>query len=247
MSDQQMQQAIRWMAGAKRIAVLTGAGVSKESGVPTFRDAQEGLWADFDPETLASRQGFRRDPGLVWRWYAWRTARVDSVEPNAAHHALARLAAVKPVTIITQNVDGLHQAAGSSDVIELHGNIRRYKCFDNDHPITIADYHVEEPPRCPRCNSLARPDVVWFGEMLPADMLDAAYKATQRCDLMLVIGTSGLVQPAASLPRVAASAGARTIEINPETTSITRYLDLHLSGPAGVVTPQLVDGVMGEA
>lgn len=235
-----IEQAARWLAAARRIAVLTGAGVSKESGVPTFRDAQQGLWADFDPQTLASRDGFRRDPGLVWRWYAWRSTLVHSVQPNAAHRALARLAALREVTVITQNVDGLHQAAGSEGVLELHGNIRRYRCFERDHPMAVADFTVEAPPPCPQCGSPARPDVVWFGELLPSEILERAWAAAAGCDVMLVVGTSGVVQPAASLPLVAARGGARTVEINPEQSELSPHLDLTLLGPAGSVLPQLV-------
>jgi NAD-dependent deacetylase len=237
----EIQQAKEWLAAALRIAVLTGAGVSKESGVPTFRDAQTGLWARFDPQALASREGFRRDPGLVWRWYAWRSNMVRSVQPNPAHHALATLGRQTHVTIITQNVDGLHQAAGSEHVLEIHGNIRRYKCLDHNHPLEVdnaADF--DEPPACPRCGSLARPDVVWFGEMLPDRVWKEAERAIHSCDLMLVVGTSGLVHPAASLPLYAGERGARTIEINPEHTPLTRYLDLHLQGAAGEVLPELV-------
>jgi NAD-dependent deacetylase len=239
--EDKLQQAREWLAAARQIAVLTGAGVSKESGVPTFRDAQTGLWAKFDPQALASREGFRRDPGLVWRWYAWRSSIVHSVQPNPAHHALARLGREKDVTIITQNVDGLHQAAGSSRVLEVHGNIRRFKCLDREHPMQV-DHpaNLDEPPSCPHCGSLARPDVVWFGEMLPAGIWAEAERVSRNCDLMLVVGTSGLVHPAASLPLYAVASGARTIEINPERTPLTPYLDLYLCGPAGEVLPRLV-------
>jgi NAD-dependent deacetylase len=239
--DNGIQQAREWLAAARRITVLTGAGVSKESGVPTFRDAQTGLWAEFDPQVLASREGFRRDPGLVWRWYAWRSSLVRSVEPNPAHHALARLGRLKDVTIITQNVDGLHQAAGSERVLEVHGNIRRFKCLDREHPMHVDNpAGLDEPPTCPRCGSLARPDVVWFGEMLPTRIWEEAERATRLCDLMLVVGTSGLVHPAASLPGYAVEQGARTIEINPERTPLSPHLDLHLQGAAGEILPELI-------
>jgi NAD-dependent deacetylase len=244
MSEDKMEQAAQWVAGARSIAVLTGAGVSKESGIPTFRDAMEGLWAQFDPATLASPQGFRDDPGLVWRWYAARANQAGEVQPNPAHHALARLGELKPVTLITQNVDGLHQRAGSRDVLELHGNILRYKCFEQGHPMEVArPWELDEPPTCTHCGSLARPDVVWFGELLPSDILERAIGAAQQCHIMLVVGTSGLVQPAASLPHYARETGAHLIEINPERTALTRHVDAYLSGPAGVVLPQLLAGV----
>jgi NAD-dependent deacetylase len=237
-------QAIEWLAAARSVTVLTGAGVSKESGVPTFRDAQSGLWGQYDPETLASPEGFRRNPTLVWQWYAWRSEMVEQVAPNPAHYALARLGELKAVTLVTQNVDGLHERAGSRNILELHGNIRRYKCLAHGHPFPQEDARGrEEPPACPQCGSLIRPDVVWFGEMLSPTILQQATEAALSCDVMLVVGTSGLVQPAASLPFYAAEAGARTIEVNPEATPLTRYLDLHLSGPAGAILPALVAGV----
>ncbi|MDQ4077301.1 MAG: NAD-dependent deacylase [Chloroflexota bacterium] len=244
MNSRLLQQAITWLRGASSIVVLTGAGVSKESGVPTFRDAQSGLWAKYDPQTLASPEGFRADPGLVWRWYAGRRTQLDGVAPNPAHRALARLGELKPVTLITQNVDGLHQQAGSQNVLELHGSLQKYKCLDRRHPVEVEEATaLEEPPSCPRCGSPVRPDVVWFGEMLPATVLDEATEAALTCDLMLVVGTSGIVQPAASLPLYAAEQGAHTIEVNPETTPLTPYLDLHLRGAAGTIVPRLVAGV----
>ena len=236
-----LQRAAAWLREARAVVVLTGAGISKESGVPTFRDGQSGLWANYDVEELASPGGFRRNPSLVWQWYAGRRALLEQIAPNAAHYALARLAEHKPVTVVTQNVDGLHQAAGSTGVLELHGNIRRYKCFDRGHPAPLEQVAAaEEPPRCEQCGSLVRPDVVWFGEILPQEVLAAAIEAVETADLMLVIGTSGIVHPAASLPFYAQEAGARTIEINPEQTELTPYLDLHLRGPAGAVVPALV-------
>ncbi|HYN88076.1 MAG TPA: NAD-dependent deacylase [Ardenticatenaceae bacterium] len=238
-----IQQAAAWLAAGSRVVVLSGAGISKESGVPTFRDAQEGLWARYDPSELASPQAFRRDPALVWRWYAWRRELVAGAAPNAGHHALVRLAELLPhVAVITQNVDGLHQAAGSRDVLELHGSLWRFKCFDHEHPVA-SDVLAEDeriPPHCPTCRALVRPDVVWFGEQLDPAILRRAWDEAGRAEVLLAVGTSGVVQPAASLPLVAAEAGARTIEINPDHTPLTPYLDLHLAGPAGVVLPALV-------
>lgn len=239
-----MARARSWLEAARRVAVLTGAGISKESGVPTFRDAQEGLWAEYDPETLASVEGFRRDPALVWRWYLSRRQKVEAVTPNPGHEALVTLARRRAVTIITQNVDGLHQAAGSEAVIELHGNIRRYRCLDHAHPVALAQPEAHErPPACPRCGSLVRPDVVWFGELLSQEAIRRSLDAAIACDLMLIVGTSGMVFPAAALPGYAREHGARTIEINPVPTVLTDGLDLHLEGAAGVLLPQLVAGL----
>jgi NAD-dependent deacetylase len=244
MEQELMQKAITWLAAARSIAVLTGAGVSKESGIPTFRDALEGLWENYNPEELATPQGFQRNPKLVWQWYASRRQMLKQAQPNPAHYALARLAELKSVTLITQNVDGLHEKAGSKGVLELHGSLVRYKCFKGNHPIPLDLVEgAQEPPACPRCGSLARPDVVWFGEMLPLKTLQKAYQAASECDVMLVVGTSGLVHPAASLPLSALKAGAITIEVNPDHTALTRRLDIHLNGRAGSLMPTLVEGV----
>lgn len=238
-------ELIALLANAGHVAVLTGAGVSAESGVPTFREAQTGLWAKYDPEELATPQAFLRNPSLVWEWYAWRRGLVSGVDPNPAHYALAEIAEHVPkVTLITQNVDGLHQRAGSEGVIELHGNIVRTKCFDcSGTAINIQELIVETghiPPRCETCGGLLRPDVVWFGEHLPVDALDRAYMAARSCDLFFTIGTSALVQPAASLPIQAASQGIPTVEVNPEWTQLTSSMTFVLNGPAGVLLPQLV-------
>jgi NAD-dependent deacetylase len=233
-----MKRAKAAIAGAQRIAVLTGAGISAESGIPTFRDALTGLWSRFRPEELATPEAFVADPRLVWDWYAWRRAKVAEVVPNAGHFALAELQRSKPLTLITQNVDGLHQQAGSRDVIELHGNIRRVKCFDQHH---IAERWDEsgDIPRCARCGSLLRPDVVWFGEMLPEEALSGAMAAAAGCDLFLSVGTSSVVEPAASLAWHAKERGALVIEVNPEATPLTRLADISIRGAAGVVLPEI--------
>ncbi len=229
------------LRAARHVAVLTGAGISAESGVPTFRDAQTGLWARFDPLELASPQAFARDPRLVWEWYAWRRDLVAGAQPNPGHQALVALALRVPqLTLITQNVDNLHQAAGSPDVLELHGNIQRIKCSRDG---ALVDEWVdtgEVPPRCPLCGAFLRPDVVWFGESLPAPVLFAAVAAARDCDLFLAIGTSALVQPAASLPLEALQRGAVVVEINPETTPLTHAVSHALTGPAGQVLPALL-------
>jgi NAD-dependent protein deacetylase/lipoamidase len=232
---------------AKHVAVLTGAGISAESGVPTFRQAQTGLWAQYNPQELATPQAFRQNPKLVWEWYAWRRQLVHEAAPNAGHLALAELEAVLPkVTLITQNVDGLHQRAGSRSMIALHGNIMETKCFEQEHPVESWTRNDDVPPRCPICGSLLRPNVVWFGESLAADVLQTAVQAAQSCDLFLTIGTSALVHPAASLPLLALERGVTAVEINPQATPLTHRMDFVLSAAAGDVLPALVAG-MGDA
>ena len=233
------------IAGARSIVVLTGAGISAESGIPTFRDAMTGLWARFRPEDLATPEAFRRDPRTVWDWYAWRRGLVASVLPNAGHEALARLerhagARGADFLLVTQNVDGLHVAAGSRSVVELHGNIRRVKCFDRGHPAPDWKEAGEGPPPCARCGSPLRPDVVWFGEALPEEGLQAALEAAAACDLFMSIGTSGLVEPAASLAYAALDNAARVIEVNPDPTPLAARAWAALQGKAGEVLPRLV-------
>lgn len=235
------------LKAARRVAVLTGAGVSAESGVPTFRDAQTGLWASFRPEDLASPEGFRENPRRVWEWYAWRRGLVGQVAPNPAHVALVACERLFPqFTLITQNVDGLHQRAGSRHVIELHGNITRTKCFEEDLPVTEWTETGDVPPKCPRCGGWLRPDVVWFGENLPEDALAAASAASRGCDVFLSVGTSAMVHPAAGLPIEALAAGATLVEINPERTPLTPRADFVLQGPAGVVLTELVQALSPE-
>jgi NAD-dependent deacetylase len=221
------------------VVVLTGAGISAESGVPTFR-GEQGLWRSFRPEELATPEAFRRDPALVWEWYNWRRSLIGSCEPNRAHRTLAEMeSALSDFCLITQNVDGLHQQAGSRNVLELHGNIWRTRCLRCDH---IAEDHrvplPEIPPRCSQCGELLRPDVVWFGESLPQDVLEAAWTAAARCRSMLVIGTSAVVHPAASLPIVALQNGAQLIEVNPAETPLSGYSQETLRGPAAELLPQ---------
>lgn len=234
------------MRHARRLAVLTGAGISAESGVPTFRDAQTGLWANYRPEDLATPGAFRRNPKLVWEWYASRRTRLAQVEPNAGHRALAELERRVPAfTLATQNVDGLHQRAGSRRVIELHGNITRTKCFAED--TLVEDWPVtgEVPPRCPRCGGWLRPDVVWFGETLPPAALAEATQASRECDLFFSIGTSAVVQPAASLPYEALQRGHSVVEINPDVTALTPEATFPLRGPSGQVLPALLRAAFG--
>ena len=221
------------------VAVLTGAGVSAESGVPTFR-GEGGLWREYRAEDLATPRAFRRDPGLVWEWYDWRRGLIGACRPNAAHRALVEMAPVfDDFTLITQNVDGLHRLAGSLDLVELHGNIWGLRCTAGcrprweDRTVPLPDL----PPRCPSCDALARPDVVWFGESLPGDALDAAFAAARRCQLMLVVGTSALVHPAASLPLLALERGAYVVEINPHPTPLSAVVDEAIRRPAADALP----------
>lgn len=230
---------------AQHIAVLTGAGTSAESGVPTFRDAQTGLWAQFRPEDLATPDAFLRDPKTVWDWYAWRRELVAQAKPNAGHFALVEMEKRAPkLTLITQNVDSMHQRAGSQNVIELHGNIARNKCFSCGRVVELAAADgTVVPPRCPHCGGMLRPDVVWFGETLPEQSLTAAFEAAELCDVFFSIGTSGVVEPAASLPLLARRALATVITINLDVTTGTSANAFSIHGKAGEVLPALVQAV----
>ncbi len=229
------------LRAAHRVTALTGSGISAESGVPTFRDAQTGLWSNYPPEDLATPEAFRKNPRMVWEWYAGRRQRIAQVRPNAGHLALACMEALYPgFTLVTQNVDGLHQQAGSRNVIELHGNLQRTKCFDENLPVETWHETGDNPPRCPRCGGLLRPDVVWFGEQLPAEALRAATQAAKNSEVFFSIGTSSLVEPAASLSYLALQAGACLIEINPNRTPLSASAAYTLSGPAGEVLPALL-------
>ena len=236
---------------ASRVTVLTGAGVSAESGIPTFRDAQTGLWAQFRAEDLATPEAFGRNPRLVWDWYAMRRAAVQQSAPNAGHLALVGLERIVKArsgafTLITQNVDGLHAAAGSQDVLELHGNIRRVKCFDCGRIAQRWEPTEDPPPRCALCGGLLRPDVVWFGEVLPAGALRDAWVAAEECEVFLSIGTSGLVEPAASLPRLALRSGAVILTINLDVETRAAPPRFDIQAKAGELLPALV-GAMGPA
>jgi len=237
---------IQALRSARHATVLTGSGISAESGVPTFRDAQTGLWSNFRPEDLATPEAFRRDPKLVWEWYAWRRELVARARPNEGHLALAELEQRVPkFTLITQNVDGLHQRAGSRNVIELHGNINRVKCFEEDAVVESWNQTGEVPPRCPRCGGRLRPDVVWFNEPLPEDSIGKAASAARNCDLFLSIGTSGAVYPAASLPFEALEGGATVVEINPVPTPLTARATFALRGPSGEILPEIMRQLAG--
>jgi NAD-dependent deacetylase len=237
-------QLIERVRTAKRVVVLTGSGVSAESGVPTFRDAQTGLWAKYSPEELATPRAFERNPRLVWEWYEWRRKLVASAKPNPAHLALAEMEKRIPqFDLITQNVDGLHQRAGSSKVIELHGNITRTKCFDEEKIVASWKETGDVPPKCPNCGGLLRPDVVWFEEPMPEEETALAFRLSANCDLLFSIGTSAMVYPAASLPFQALERGATVVEINPQSTPLTEKAHFVLTGPAGTIVPLLLNSI----
>jgi NAD-dependent deacetylase len=237
------------LAKARHVLVFTGAGVSAESGIATFRDKLGGLWERFDPTQLASADGFRADPALAWGWYEMRRAGILQARPNPAHLAIAALAKRVPqLTLVTQNVDDLHERAGSPDVLHLHGRLDAFRCFSCDRPVgslpALAEDAGEgrriEPPRCIYCAGPLRPGVVWFGESLPAHTLERAFAAAEDCDLVLSVGTSGLVQPAASIPRLALAAGASVVHVNPQPALTGHPREFALAGKAGEVLPALL-------
>jgi len=235
------------LRSADRVAVLTGAGISAESGIPTFRDPG-GIWEKFEPQELANVEAFLENPELVQGWYRHRRQVVEDAEPNEGHRALVRLEQhADLVTTITQNVDDLHNRAGSSEVVELHGNITRNYCTDCEQDVDAAriDAAIEDgqAATCPECEGLVRPDVVWFGEMLPPDAMDRASEATTTCDVFLSVGTSTVVYPAARLPMLAKEAGAYVVEVNPDRTPISGNVDEYLAGPAGEVLPAILSAL----
>lgn len=237
------------LQSARRITVLTGAGVSAESGIPTFRDALTGLWQNFDSKTLATADAFLGDPALVWGWYEWRRSQVLAAQPNAAHRALAELGCrVSQLSLFTQNVDNLHERAASVNVQHLHGSLHQPRCFDCARPFSLPDSIPEEPaggwrlspPKCQACGGLVRPGVVWFDEYLPADILDEAFKSSCSSDLLIVVGCSGKVDPAARLPRYAKKAGRKVIQINPAESALDSACTWNLRGRAGEILPELI-------
>lgn len=228
------------------MAALTGAGVSQESGLRTFRDPQTGIYARHSPEELASPAGFARNPKLVWDWYAARREKIYEVKPNPGHFALAEMERRLPsFQLITQNVDGLHQAAGSTHVLELHGNIRQVRCSRCGQMADEWQDNGAQVPACRVCGGLLRPNVVWFGEALPRLALEKAILAARACEVFFSIGTSGVVQPAASLAIAAKNRNGILVEVNPETTPLTPRADFYLAGKSGEVLPGLIRAVWG--
>ena len=233
---------IEALRSSRHICVLTGSGISAESGVPTFREAQTGLWERFDPHELATPEAFQSDPELIWKWYRWRRELIAKVEPNAGHKALVDLAGqVNEFTLVTQNVDGLHQRAGSQNVIEFHGNLFEDRCFVEGRVVTDEYDASATVPTCPACGSNLRPGVVWFGEAIPQNALQDSMTAASSCDLFLSIGTSSLVWPAAGLADTARAAGATIVEVNPDTTPLSNATDFQLNGNAGTILPELLE------
>ena len=236
-----MDRVAAWIRAAEHVVILTGAGISAESGVPVFR-GPGGLWRQFRPEQLATPEAFRAQPELVWEWYLWRRARIAAAQPHAGHAVIARWQQERPhaVTLLTQNVDGLHARAGSPALIELHGNLWRVRCAEGCGAAAVDREH--DPPRrafrC-ACGGWWRPDVVWFGEPLAPDRLAAATSAVERADVLLVVGTSAVVYPVAALPAIARRRGARLVEINVEETPLSAAADAVLRGPAGQLLPAL--------
>lgn len=237
------------LRSAERVAVLSGAGMSAESGVPTFRDAQTGLWEQYAAEDLATPEAWERDRAFVWAWYLWRFGRIRHVAPNAGHRALADWASQRGgprIGVVTQNVDDLHERAGSNPVVHLHGSVAAYRCAacaaPYDAPIQLPDeaVHRIEPPTCPRCGHSIRPGVVWFGEMLPMDEWDRGVEIVEQADLVLVVGTSGIVHPTAGLPAIARAAGARVVEVNPVDTEVSDVAHHVVRETAAVALPALV-------
>jgi len=245
MDDNNIKILLEKLKSAKSVAVLTGAGISAESGVPTFR-GDEGLWKKFRPEELATVDAFMANPQLVWEWYLYRRELMSKVEPNAGHYALIELEKrFDDFTLITQNVDGLHRNAGSSNILELHGNITLNKCFDCGQSFEgKINLDAGSLPQC-ECGGKIRPDVVWFGELLPAHAINGAFEASQKADIFLSIGTSAIVHPAASLPMEASRNGAFLVEINLEPTPLTGMADISLMGKSGEILPAILERLGG--
>ena len=247
-------ELIHMLRTAQHVVVFTGAGISAESGIPTFRDALTGLWERFDVEALATPQAYERDKALVWGWYEWRRARVMQAQPNPGHLAIAALEQVVPeLTVVTQNVDDLHERSGSRDVIHLHGSMLAARCGDCGHPYSMPEGIPDEPeygrrlqpPRCAACGGDVRPGVVWFGEEMPRTPLQTAFAAARQCDLLISVGTSGIVYPAAQMPQRAADAGAQVVAINLNVADMPPGAHWQLVGASGEILPAMVAAAFG--
>jgi len=237
--EEQLRTVANILKDSRIVVALTGAGISAESGIPTFR-GKDGLWKKYRAEDLATPFAFQRNPKLVWEWYVWRMNIISKAKPNPAHVVLAEMEKEGILrAVITQNVDGLHFKAGSKNVIELHGNIWRIRCVDCNWKTVLNSPPTQIPPICERCGGLMRPDVVWFYESLPQDALNKAFKLAAQSDLMLVIGTSGVVQPAASLPLITKNQGGILVEINVADTPLTLVCHYSLRGKAGEILPRI--------
>jgi len=239
-----LDDIVQLAGNCRRVTVLTGAGISAESGVPTFR-GKEGFWGKFRAEELATMDAFLANPDIVWEWYNWRRDLIGTVQPNPGHHALAQLEDhFDSFVLITQNVDGLHRRAGSTDILELHGNILRNKCAKCEQPIDVSgEIDPKKIPTCQQCGGKVRPDVVWFGEMLDSTVIERAFVEAERADLFLSVGTSAIVHPAASLPTAALRGGATLVEVNPERTPLTPLADYYIGEPSGQWLPKLLDAL----
>lgn len=244
------------LRSARRVVVFSGAGMSAESGIPTFRDALTGLWSRFDAERLATPEAFERDPELVWGWYEWRRMKMLRAQPNPGHRALVDLSRhVAQLAVITQNVDDLHERAGSTPVLHLHGRLNEPRCSRCACAYPIGDQIPDEPqdgrrlapPRCARCDGAIRPGVVWFGEALPLDEFERAQDAAMQCDVWMTVGTSGLVYPAAELPLRAQRAGAWLLQINPQMTGLDDHYDTCIAGTAAATLPALITALQDGA
>ncbi len=246
----ELDRATKILSNAGHLVVVTGAGMSKDSGVPTFRDAMTGLWSQYDPMQLANESAFRSDPSRVFGWYVWRWNLIRDATPHAGYHALVALAdRFEKFLLVTQNVDGFHRRSGSKDVVELHGSLDAFRCLDGGHPYDSSN--LEElraspdgsipPPKCPLCGSPIRPGVVWFGESLPQSAVERAWSAVEHCDAMLVVGTSAVVYPAAELPSIAIRQGIPVVDINPGRTPISDAVDVWWAERAEVALPALLE------
>lgn len=242
--EDKIKEAKAIIDNASSITVLTGAGISAESGIPTFR-GEDGLWRKFRSEELATQEAFQRDPKLVWEWYDWRRGLVKEAMPNPGHYALVNLENEKTnFTLVTQNIDGLHQLTGNRNIIEMHGNLWQIRCtscgvVEENHDVPLKEIH----PKCKNCDALGRPNVVWFGEMIPMSIIDNILIAIDKCQVMLIVGTSGIVEPAASMGLVAKHTGKTVIEVNLETTPNSSHYDISILGKSGEILPMLCRGV----